>query len=94
MTRKFSIKSKVVPPCPECQNDRHFVARSEQVAEDLCEVWVTCHCGFDPTENRTGSRMEDVWGSVDPDNIVAAMAYCWTELLREPTEAREGHEAR
>lgn len=29
-------------PCPKCGNRRAFKIVSQQVAEDLCEVWAEC----------------------------------------------------
>ena len=58
-----------ITPCPKCGNNREFTARSMQVAEDYCEIWLECSCGFDPTAENTMLRVEDVWGSLDDDNI-------------------------
>lgn len=69
--------------CPKCGNRQDFVARSAQVAEDLCEVWIKCKCGFDPTEHRTEFRLEDVWGSLDEGTISNALD-TWNMPLRSP----------
>lgn len=76
-TRKFTLLDGVVEPCPKCGNTTTFVARAEQVAEDCCDVWVTCVCGYDPTDG-TGDRLEDVWGSLDKGTIFAALECGWT----------------
>lgn len=57
-----------IVPCPNCGNNRYFTAKSMQVAEDCCDLWLECKCGYDPTVNTT-RRIEDVWGSLDNDNI-------------------------
>jgi hypothetical protein len=85
--RAFNHKTgECVAPCPTCGNHRSFVARSDQVAEDLCEVWIICVCGFDPTAEATENRMEDVWGSLDPQTIWCALENCWNEPLTEKAE--------
>jgi hypothetical protein len=67
-------------PCPQCQNREHFTARSSQCAEDACEVWVECACGFDPTAEAGLYRVEDVWGSLDVPNILTALDV-WNERI-------------
>ncbi len=82
--RSFSHKTgDGIEPCPECQNRQQFVGRSQQFSEDCCDVWVVCACGFDPTAEDTGNRMEDVWGSLDADTLYAALENCWNQPLRE-----------
>lgn len=67
--------------CPNCGNARDFVAYSGRVAEDCCEVWVECgRCKHDPTREHTDYRLEDVWGSLDPQTIQAAM-HCRDDAL-------------
>ena len=88
MNRLFTLKpNSTFSPCPRCGNNEVFKAVAERFAEDCCEVWVECaKCGHDPTaEGETafecdGTRMEDVWGSLDPETIQAAM-YVREELL-------------
>ena len=63
--------------CPNCGQNRKFVVRSEQVAEDCCEVWVKCPCGYNPTEGDSGDRIEDVWGMVGPEIAVSALTNTW-----------------
>lgn len=80
--RPFSIKAESkIAKCPKCGNNTRFVAHSEQCAEDCCGVWVKCVCGFDPTEGKWGERMEDVWGSLDPDTICTALRWCWHDVI-------------
>lgn len=68
-------------PCPKCGNTRKFVAHAQQVCEDGCEVWVVCECGFDPTTEKIGERVEDVWGTLDTANIMTAFSV-WDDLVR------------
>lgn len=82
--RAFSHKTgDGVEPCPECKNRQHFIGEARQIAEDCCEVWVICVCGFDPTADNTADRMEDVWGSLDAGTLSCALENCWNEPLRE-----------
>lgn len=86
MIREFKVAEPGrVFPCPRCGNDTRFRAHSMQVAEDCCEVWVECVCGYDPTENETGGRLEDVWGSLDKDTIRAALGL-WDEYVEPQAE--------
>lgn len=79
MASFFTVNGKNINPCPECQNNTHFVARSRQCSEDSCEVWVECTCGYDPTKNDCYDRVECVWGSLDRDNILMSLGV-WNEL--------------
>lgn len=72
--------NKAVAPCPKCGNNTAFTAHSERVAEDCCEVWVVCTCGYDPTAENTGERLEDVMGGTGIDNILDAIS-CWNTAL-------------
>lgn len=81
--RQFTINEKAdIEPCPECGNKTTFFARSNQVAEDLCNVWVYCECGYDPTEGNEIYRFEDVWGGVTKPNIRVALSV-WNDMLRD-----------
>jgi hypothetical protein len=71
-----------VAKCPKCGNNTEFEANSLQVAEDCCEVWVVCACGFDPTSELSGSRYEDTWGGVDNANIRMALD-CWNDAIAD-----------
>jgi len=71
-----------VVKCPKCGNNTKFKARSQQVAEDNCEVWVECDCGYDPTDEKIGYRYEDVWGGVHEDNVRMALE-CWNYVINE-----------
>lgn len=81
---KFTVnKEAKVEPCPECGNETEFRAKSRQVAEDHCNVWVRCgKCGFDPTEERTLHRYEDVWGGVNKYTISSALMV-WNDVIIE-----------
>ena len=82
MDRKFRINPRPsIPACPKCGNAAEFVGKAAQVAEDCCEVWVECVCGFDPTAENTGDRVEDVWGSLDNDTLATALAWSWSEPI-------------
>lgn len=80
MRRLFTVKRGHIEPCPRCGNSVNFVAVSERCAEDCCEKWVECSCGFDPTSEDTGERIECVWGSLDKEEIFG-MVSLWNELV-------------
>jgi hypothetical protein len=86
---KFSIReAAIVPPCPKCGNKTKFVAHGEQCAEDCCEIWVRCECGYDPSQDQMipsawGIRLEDVWGDLAPEKIHGALYCSWIEPLTE-----------
>lgn len=81
--RVFNIKqNQVIKKCPKCGNNTSFVGRSEQVAEDICDVWVECKCGYDPTQYKIGHRLEDVWGTIDNENLSLALDI-WNEEIEE-----------
>ncbi|UDL04020.1 hypothetical protein [Marinobacter sp. CA1] len=93
-TRRFKLKNNTsVRCCPQCGNNQVFTAHSDYCAEDCCEVWVVCKCGYDPTSEKSGFRLEDVWGGVDDANIMDALS-CWNDALsaeeKQLTEEREG----
>lgn len=82
-TRRFTLKPNTsVTPCPRCSNNTVFTGCAVQVAEDCCEVYVICQCNYDPTEQNTDHRLEDVWGSVDDENLMAALS-CWNAALAD-----------
>jgi hypothetical protein len=86
-TGRFEVKEpSIVTPCPKCGNRTQFFCHSERVAEDNCNVWVVCVCGFDPTENDTGFRFETPYGGVDKENIQIALS-CWDDALLDSKEA-------
>lgn len=81
MARKIQLKENgTVTACPRCGNNTKFTAHSSQCAEDCCEVWVECECGYDPTAENTLYRLEDVWGSIDSGTVRAALD-CWNEAI-------------
>ena len=85
--RKVQYKeNKFIEPCPECGNNTEFNIHSQQVAEDCCDVWVKCKCGFDPTAEDTMNRLEDVWGSLDNGTCQDAIVFTWNDILREKAE--------
>lgn len=72
-----------ITPCPKCGNNSLFTARSQQVGEDICEVWVACQCGYDPTKGNTDHRVEDIWGSLDQDTVMCALLNSWNYPLAQ-----------
>lgn len=81
--KKFNLKvNSEIEKCPKCGNNTSFVAHSEQVCEDGCEVWIVCKCGFDPTSEKCGHRLEDVMGSLDRPTILDALQI-WNEEVLE-----------
>lgn len=81
--REIKLKENTaVTPCPKCSNNRKFKAHSHYCAEDCCNVWVECNCGFDPTKFNTDYRFEDVWGGTDDTNCLAAL-YCWNDAVED-----------
>jgi len=75
MPRKIKLKSGA-EPCPECGNASEFTIHSQQVAEDGCEVYAVCKCGYRPR----GAEYEDVWGGTGDDNCAMAMM-CWNDAV-------------
>lgn len=52
MSRRIKLKDgSQVEKCPKCGNNIEFDIHSQQVAEDCCEIWASCVCGFDPTSH-------------------------------------------
>lgn len=88
MPRKIKMKPIGVETCPKCGNNTDFTIHSNQCAEDYCEVWATCKCGFDTPGN---FRLESVMGGVDDDNCLSAVN-CWNEYissLQQPNEDQQ-----
>lgn len=84
--KRFELKpNDKVEKCPKCGNNTEFVGHAQQVAEDCCDVWVVCKCGYDPTEGKCGHRLEDVWGSLDKDTIAMALTVWDDEILQLTT---------
>lgn len=80
--KKFNLNENTsIDPCPKCGNNKEFTAHSQQVAEDCCDIWIVCKCGYDPSANKTGSRMEDVWGSLGKEEILCALDCTWNEII-------------
>lgn len=79
----FSLKENTrYEKCPKCGNNTKFICKSEQCAEDCCEVWVECVCGFDPTMGDGYKRVEDVWGSRDEGTMLMGLDV-WNEEIEE-----------
>lgn len=75
--------NKVIALCPKCQNNTRFVVHSEQCAEDCCNIWAVCKCGYCPTEFDSDAKIEDVWGGCDDDNCKDAIRFTWNEPIEE-----------
>lgn len=81
-TRRISFKpNNTVTPCPKCGNNTVFDIHSEQCAEDCCDIWATCKCGYNPTSERHLDRIEDTWGSLNDDMCKGAVLYTWNEII-------------
>jgi hypothetical protein len=84
-SRKVHYKpNDFIKPCPKCGNNTEFTIRSEQCAEDCCEIWAECKCGYDPThyeESGSGNRVEDVWGGCDDGNCQNAIRFAWNDTI-------------
>ena len=82
MERKFNLKENTkVTPCPKCGNNTHFTLRADRCAEDLCETFVSCKCGYEATGSG-GDRYENVWGEMDNSAALVALD-CWNEALAD-----------
>lgn len=68
--------------CPDCGNQHQFKARSEQVCEDGCEIWVECNCGYNPFNGKSGYCIESVMGDLCQGNVLMALD-SWNELIAE-----------
>lgn len=65
-------------PCPKCGKREGLRFKSERAAEDTVDVWVLCGCGFDPTEENPGERVETISGI--NELFAAYAASSWNEL--------------
>ena len=87
MRRRFTVKpNSIVTGCPACGNNTEFWINAERVAEDCCEVWVTCKCGHDP--HGSGDRLEDVWGDTDSATCQVALD-CWNDAIAAAQQTRD-----
>lgn len=75
MSRSIVV-NKGATPCPKCDNSKDFIIHSCQVAEDCCEIYAVCKCGYKPKDN----EVEDVWGGTSDDNCIDAMS-AWNDSL-------------
>lgn len=79
--RKIQLKANdKVTPCPKCGNNTKFEVVAERCAEDCCDTWVVCVCGYDPTAEGLGDRYENVWGEVD-DTAATVALDCWNDAI-------------
>jgi hypothetical protein len=82
MRRNFTVKNGGIEPCPQCGNALEFVGIAERCAEDCCNCWIECKCGYDATAADHGERLEDVWGEISKDTL-PAMIQIWNELIQK-----------
>jgi len=83
-TRKVKYKSnETILKCPKCGNNTEFEIVSDYCAEDCCEIYAVCKCGYDPTQEPSamGNRLEDVWGGCSDENCKDAILVSWNETL-------------
>lgn len=71
------LDGAIVEPCPTCGNKAEFSIHSDQVGEDLCELWAACKCGH---ETPAGYRHKDVFGGCGDENVIMAISY-WNEAI-------------
>lgn len=84
MPRKIKYKeNKFIEPCPKCSNNTSFMVYSKQFAEDCCEIWADCECGYSPASIDYRYKVEDIWGGVDDNNCMDAICYSWNEPIRD-----------
>jgi hypothetical protein len=76
--RIIKLKEPGAEPCPHCGNKVEFKIVSMQVAEDCCEIWAECKCGYKPAFD----GIEDVWGGCDDDNCINAINITWNDELK------------
>lgn len=85
--RKIILKANTKrTPCPKCGNNTEFMAYSDYCAEDCCEVWVVCKCGYEATD--ASERFEDVWGGVNDENVFIALD-CWDYAIEDHGVAQD-----
>lgn len=82
-SKEVRLSGRGIVPCPKCSNSTHFIIRSEQVAEALCDIWAECTCGFFPIAGTTGNAVESVWGSIDEHEVLEAIVYTWNDPLKQ-----------
>ena len=75
-----------IEKCPNCGNNIEFVAKSAQVAEDCCEIWIECKCGHSFPDKY---HLEDIWGSLGKDEILMALDCSWNEPIQEKLTTQE-----
>lgn len=81
--RLFALTpNTVVTPCPRCQNNTVFIGCSLRVAENCSEVYVTCKCSYDPTEQDSDFRFEHAQGLLDDNNLAIALS-CWNDAIAD-----------
>jgi hypothetical protein len=56
------INKSRLKSCPECGTNANLVLLSERSSEETVDVWIACKCGYDPTSDNPGNRIETVMG--------------------------------
>ncbi len=75
-------ENTLIERCPKCGNNTEFSAFSRQCGVDICEIWVKCSCGYDPTGGDSMKRVEDTWGSLTQGTIEMALDV-WNGEIQE-----------
>ena len=82
-SKEVKFSGRAIVPCPKCSNNTHFIIRSEQVSEAVCDIWAECTCGFGPCLGTTGNAIESIWGTIDENSTLEAIVYTWNDLLKQ-----------
>lgn len=86
-SKEARFSGRGIVPCPKCSNNTHFTIHSEQVAEDICDIWAACTCGFAPIIGTTGNAIESIWGTIEERDMLEAVVYTWNDLLKQKPSA-------
>lgn len=87
MEKQIILNSnKRITKCTKCKNNTKFTAHSERAGEDFCDIWVVCKCGYDPTKEVWGHRIESVFGELTQYTMTEALIYSWNAALLEIKE--------
>jgi hypothetical protein len=76
-------KNTSISKCPKCGNNTRFHAHSVRGGEDFCELFVVCKCGYDPSSDVWGHRVESVMGELSRFNIEQALFYGWNAAIED-----------
>lgn len=82
--KKFRLsENDRIIPCPDCGNNTDFRIKSRTSGEDCHDIWIECQCGYDPTADDEGFRLEDVICDLGSFNQYRALLVAWNEPLME-----------